>query len=167
MNKKPIVYVDLDGVVADFDKAFPAVAESVWVEGQEKKVPEGFFANLEVMEGAVEALYELSVYYDVHFLSTPQWHNPSCWSEKRLWVEAVYGELMYKKLTLTHHKGLLKGEFLIDDNTHEGFEGEHIHFGTEEFPNWKVVTNYLIRKRIDKFVKKSLDGLKDQFDETL
>ena len=86
-----------------------------------------------------------------NFLSTPQWHNPSCWSEKRQWVEAVYGDLMHNKLTLTHHKRLLKGEYLIDDNVHEGFEGEHIHFGTEQFPDWKTIKRYLIGKAVRKW----------------
>ncbi len=60
------------------------------------------------------------------------------------------GDLAYKKLILSHNKGLLKGDFLIDDRTVNGvseFEGEHIHFGSENFPNWESVIKYMLLKR--------------------
>ncbi len=67
--------------------------------------------------------------------------------EKRLWVRNFMGdELTYKKLHFSNHKNLFTGRALIDDREKNGakdFNGEHIHFGTEKFPNWKVVTEYL------------------------
>ena len=36
---------------------------------------------------------------------------------------------------------------MIDDRIANGvadFEGEHIHFGTEKFPSWKQVLDYLL-----------------------
>ena len=84
MIKKPIVYCDLDGVTADFDRAFPAVAEKTWIEGSEKRVPEGFFLHLEPIDGAIDAIKILvNLGYDLYFLSTPQWSNPNSWKEKR------------------------------------------------------------------------------------
>jgi hypothetical protein len=41
---------------------------------------------------------------------------------------------------------LLRGDFIVDDRTRRGvdrFEGEHVHFGTERFPNWATVLEYL------------------------
>jgi hypothetical protein len=38
------------------------------------------------------------------------------------------------------------GDFLIDDRTRNGadrFTGEHILFGSEQFPDWATVMNYL------------------------
>jgi 5'-nucleotidase len=140
---KKIVYIDMDGVVADFDKAFPLIAEKTWIKGQEKKVPLGFFENLEPIKDAIDAVKHIAQFYEVHFLSTPQWSNPDCWKEKRIWIGNQFGELMRKRLTLTHHKRLLKGDYLIDDNIHEGFEGKHIHFGTKDFPTWKSVVSFL------------------------
>ena len=38
------------------------------------------------------------------------------------------------------------GEYLIDDRTANGaaeFKGELIQFGTEKYPNWAAVLNYL------------------------
>ena len=59
---------------------------------------------------------------------------------------ASKGQNAYKKLILTSNKGLLKGDYLIDDNTWNGagdFEGKHIHFGTDHlFMNWDDVLEY-------------------------
>jgi 5'(3')-deoxyribonucleotidase len=57
-------------------------------------------------------------------------------------------EPAYKRLILTHHKNLNKGDFLIDDRPNNGacdFEGELILFGSAEFPNWKAVRDYLMK----------------------
>jgi 5'-nucleotidase len=57
------------------------------------------------------------------------------------------GEVAYKRLILSHHKHLNKGDYIIDDRTKNGvehFEGEHIHFGTEQFPDWDSVCGYLL-----------------------
>ncbi len=148
-GRKLIVLIDLDGVVADFDKAFSSLEQTDWKEGDEKIVPEYFFSDLELIEGALESITRLSKYFDIYFLSTPQWSNPNCWREKRVWTERYFGELLFKRLILTHNKGLLRGDYLIDDRTVNGvmeFEGEHIHFGTDKFSNWNKVENYLISK---------------------
>ena len=52
----------------------------------------------------------------------------------------------YKRLILTHHKDLNRGDFLIDDRPNNGaeqFEGEWLHFGSTAFPDWAAVLNYL------------------------
>ena len=49
-------------------------------------------------------------------------------------------------LILSNDKSLFRGKALIDDRTKYGvteFEGEHIHFKTERFPNWESVLEYL------------------------
>ncbi len=54
----------------------------------------------------------------------------------------------YKRLILTHHKELNKGDFLIDDRDANGagsFEGEHIWFSSPRFPDWKTVIEYLMK----------------------
>ena len=41
---------------------------------------------------------------------------------------------------------LNQGDYLVDDRTKNGadrFTGEHLHFGTEKFPDWRAVTEYL------------------------
>jgi 5'-nucleotidase len=135
-----IVYFDLDGVLADYYSK-PNYKDN-------PDVPEkGFFESLEPLEGAVEAFTKLSKYYNCYFLTTAPWSNVHSLSEKRIWVEKYFGELAFKRLITTHRKDLAKGDYLIDDRTFNGageFEGEHINFGTERFPNWESVVNYLV-----------------------
>jgi 5'(3')-deoxyribonucleotidase len=54
-----------------------------------------------------------------------------------------------RRLIITHHKNLNKGDYLIDDRLAKGsdqFEGELIHFGTDKFPDWPSVVAYLCKK---------------------
>lgn len=137
--EKKIVYVDLDGVLADYDKAKEGKTE------EERRAP-GFFEGLEPINGGLDSFKKLSEHYDMYFLSTAPWSNIHALSEKRVWVEKHLGDYAFKKLILSHNKGLLKGDYLIDDriaNGVDGFEGEHIHFGTPKFPNWESIVDYL------------------------
>ncbi len=136
------LYIDLDGVMADYDSMKAITTED---ERRER----GFFEQLPPIEGAIPAFITLcnSGKYDVYFLSTAPWTNIHSLSEKRIWVEKHLGEYAFKKLILTHNKGLLKGDYLVDDrftNGVENFEGEHIHFGSNEFPDWLSVLKYLL-----------------------
>lgn len=138
-----ILYIDLDGVVADYDhnkKRF---------EDEGLSIKTGyFFETMLPLPDAVEAVKKLltSEKYEVYFLSTAPWSNVEAGTGKRVWIEKHFGDLAFKKLILSHNKGLLKGDYLIDDrikNGVENFEGKHIHFGTEEFSDWSKVLNYL------------------------
>jgi 5'-nucleotidase len=137
MTRK-ILYIDLDGVIVDYQSGFKNFVD---------KRSKGFFEYMLPIDGALEAVKKLAEYYDVYFLSTAPWSNPHSWSEKRLWVEKHLGEIAFKKLILTHNKGLLKGDFLIDDTRKNGvleFEGEFIQFGTEKFRDWNAIIEYLV-----------------------
>ena len=100
------------------------------------------------MPHAIESYEELAQVYDTYILSTSPWGNPSAWHDKLLWVKQYLGEPAYKRLILSHHKNLNRGDFLIDDRTKNGadrFEGEHILFGSDQFPDWPSVVNYLLK----------------------
>lgn len=157
--RKPIIYVDLDGVVADLgkemDKHIPDWRTTPDDDKKDKQVNEmcqnnpGIFLHLEPIIGAVDAVKELFRYFEVYFLSTPMWTLPRSYSDKRLWVEKYWGEDAKKRLILSHRKDLNIGDYLIDDRTHNGageFVGEHIHFGTEKYPDWVSVLAYLENK---------------------
>lgn len=134
---KKIVLIDMDGVLAEND------VENFKLRKYEK----GFFKNKKPLSGAVNAFKELSNKYECHIVSTPVWGNPDCWKEKREWVEFYLGKEVHKRLTLTHNKQLVKGDIIIDDTINYGvdkFNGEHIHFGQEKFPNWESVLAYLL-----------------------
>jgi 5'(3')-deoxyribonucleotidase len=143
-----IVYVDMDDVLADYKSAFSRHA----TDHPDIEFPQstaGFFSGLGEIEGAIGSVRALidSPHYDPYILSAPSLYNPLSYTEKRVWVEDKFGFDFVDRLILCAHKGLLKGDILIDDN-HEGrgqehFEGELIHFGSDEFPDWKAVRNYL------------------------
>jgi len=137
------VFVDMDDVLVDYASGFEGL------EGTPKwkdKTIAGVFYHMKPMPGAVEAFHRLASHYDTYVLSTGAWRNESSWSDKLRWVKKYLGESAYKRLILTHNKALCMGEYLIDDRTTNGagnFKGEHIHFGTEKFPNWEAVLEYL------------------------
>jgi 5'-nucleotidase len=142
---KPIVLIDMDGVLADFDKRAQEL-EAQGIKGQSLFKHPDAYKDLDPIEGAIEAWNALQDKYETYILSTPPWSNPDAWSEKRIWVEKYLGKTAKKKLILCHHKGLVDGDYLIDDRIANGvadFVGEHIHFGNEYFPGWKEVLTYL------------------------
>lgn len=144
MKKKKRIYIDMDGVLCDFYKAYLAKKSIEYYYPQSLY---GFFRNLEPIEDAIESFKLLTEHYDVWILTSPSVHNPLSYSEKREWVEKHLGFEACNKLILSPNKSLFIGDYLIDDNIHEGFEGEHLHFGEgKQYPNWKSIINYLITK---------------------
>jgi 5'(3')-deoxyribonucleotidase len=140
--KRKIVYVDLDDVMCNFTKSYNEKKSEEYFYPQSIY---GFFRNLEPIEDAINSYKILEHYYDVYILTAPSVYNPLCYTEKRDWVEKHLGFETCRKLIISPNKGLLKGDYLIDDNIHIGFKGEHIHFGNEKFPNWKAVLKHLIK----------------------
>jgi len=148
---KKNLYLDMDNVLVDFQSGIDCLSEETKkeYEGRLDEVP-NIFSFMKPFEGAVEAVYILSKEFDVYILSTAPWKNPSAWTHKVEWVQKYFGaeryHVFYKRLIISHHKNLNKGDYLIDDRTKNGageFEGELIQFGTEKFPDWESVTMYL------------------------
>ena len=141
------LFFDLDNVLVDFQSGIDQLSPEILkeYEGRLDEVP-GIFSLMKPVKGAIEAYHLLSTKYDCYIVSTAPWENPSAWSDKLLWVKKYLGEVAYKRLTLTHHKNLCHGDYLIDDRTKNGvdkFTGEHIHFLTSEYPDWISVLKYL------------------------
>lgn len=147
MSKKRL-YFDMDGVIVDFDSALKLQSEETLkeYEGREDEIP-GLFGQMQPMPGAIEAIRKLNEIYDCYILSTAPWGNPSAWSDKVIWITRYLDDVFHKKMVITHCKHLCKGDILIDDRDKHGvrdFEGEWIHFGSERFPDWDSVLDYLI-----------------------
>lgn len=143
-----ILYIDMDNVLVDFPWGIEQLSEKLRrdYEGDYDEVPD-FFKGLPPVDGAIEGFRKLSSRYDTYILSTSPWNNPSAWTDKLLWVKKHLPETGYKRLILSHHKNLNSGDYLIDDrlaNGVEQFSGEHIHFGTERFPDWDAILEYLL-----------------------
>ena len=146
-DMKKIVYVDMDGVIVDLEGHIRSKysPEYIAMMGNEVDTIPELFDDPKPVKGAIDAIKVLAKKYDVYFLSTAPWDNPRAWMAKRLWIEKYLGEWGYKRLILSHHKGLSKGDYLIDDrkaNGVESFDGVHIHFGTADIPDWDTVLNF-------------------------
>ena len=158
INSGKIVYVDMDNVLVNFQSGLDRVPEAIKREyaddGTGKThyddIPH-IFSLMDPMPGAIEAMQKLKPYFELYILSTAPWLNPSALSDKVEWVQRYFGKgknsLFYKRLIISHHKDLNRGDFLIDDRKKNGaseFQGELIQFGSEKYPDWLTVVNYLL-----------------------
>lgn len=146
------LYIDMDNTLVDFgarlEGVHPALRERY--RGREDELP-GLFALMPPVPGALEAFEELAGLFDTYILSTAPWGNPSAWQHKVEWVQVHLGidegTPAYKRLILSHHKHLNRGDFLVDDRPlHNGadrFDGEVIPFGSPGFATWPTVVQYL------------------------
>ena len=145
---KKRVFVDMDNVLVDFESGLAQVSEEVKqeYEGRLDEIP-GLFGLMKPMPGAIDAMHELQKHYDLFILSTAPWKNPSAWSDKVTWVTKYLDDVFHKRMVITHRKDLCQGDYLIDDRGKNGtseFSGEWIEFGSEKFPDWNSVLNYLL-----------------------
>ena len=151
--KKPIIYIDMDGVLVDFESALTKVSPEMLEKfaGEYDNIP-GIFALMDPVPGALEAVDRLKGKYDLYILSSSPWENPTALGDKLAWVKKYFGgdgqeNIFFRKVIFSSVKHLNRGDILIDDRTANGagdFLGRHIHFGSSEFPNWQSVLNSLL-----------------------
>jgi 5'-nucleotidase len=149
------LYVDMDNVLVDFRSGIDRLSPELLAEYVDRydDCP-GIFALMDPNPGAIDGFSRLAEVYDAYILSTAPWKNPGAWADKVRWVQRHFGDAegtpAYKRLILSHHKHLNKGDFLVDDRPgHRGadrFEGELVHFGSDRFPDWSAVVPYLLAK---------------------
>ena len=149
---RAIVYIDMDNVLVDFPTGIAALSDELKeaYKGNYDEVPY-IFSLMKPMSGAIEAVHKLSEHYEVFILSTAPWLNSTAWSEKLEWIHKYFGKdeknPLYKRVILSHHKDLLRGDYLIDDRTKNGaadFKGELLLFGSNEYPDWQAILNKLL-----------------------
>ena len=148
---KKILYIDLDNTLVNFQSGIDRLTDSVR-EKYKNDLDEAphIFSRMDPLDGAIDAYHQLAQQFDTYILSTAPWKNATAWHDKVLWVQEHLGmeegSVVYKRLILSHHKHLNRGDYLVDDRGANGadrFEGEWIKFGSTKFPDWKTVTAHL------------------------
>lgn len=145
LPSKKTLHVDMDGVLCNIVRGYTWAKEHHPEIRHPQSIP-GLFENLEPIEGAIEAVNRLREDFELWILSAPSVKNPNCYKEKRIWIEKYFDYPLAKRLILCTNKGLVKGHYLVDDNLYgkgqETFEGELIHFGSSNYPNWESVLKH-------------------------
>lgn len=76
----------------------------------------GFFAELEPVVGAIEAIRDMQgMGMDVALCTSPWLSNPTCASDKFRWVQRHLGSEMAEATVVTRDKTRVRGDVLIDD----------------------------------------------------
>lgn len=143
--KKKILHIDLDDTLCDFLGA--ATADIINNPGiRYPQSQHHFFYKLRPIDGALEAfdLLKECGKYDLWILTRPSIQNRLCYTEKADWVAEHLGEEQLDKTILTCHKGMVKGDILIDDTLWPEFEGRQLQFGSAEYPNWQAILKDLL-----------------------
>lgn len=124
------VFVDLDGVVVDFN----TYREARGLTGDEVKALPGAYLDMPAIPGALEAVRSIiGMGYEVWIATKPPTGIPHAYSDKAAWVMRELPELK-RRIIITHDKGLLgdAGDYLLDDRPHkancEKFAGTLLRF---------------------------------------
>ena len=141
------IYVDMDGVISNFEKASKELQR---IHGKTNRPDKHVnYRNLEVISGAKEAMAVLNQDFDIFIATTPAWDRPEVWGQKREWI-GDYFPYLKKKMILTHRKDLLIGDILIDDSRYRGqpdFQGEWYWFNQNwGNRNWEACMEWIYKK---------------------
>jgi len=113
----PRVFVDMDGVVVDFDRYMIDMGLSA----AEVKARPGAYRDMQPIAGAVKSVRRLvALGYEVWIATKPPTGVAHAYSDKVMWVLEHFPELE-RRIIITHDKGLLGNEqdFLCDDRPHK------------------------------------------------
>ena len=181
-GRKKTVLVDMDGTIADFNKAALARLAARTPDGAVPREDEcvrfpladnfedadmkarlaaiynepGFFAGLEPIAGALDALAEMRAHPRVAgvFLCTaPLARSPHCAAEKIAWVAEHLGREWVDRIVLTRDKSLVRGDMLIDDApeakaAHFSPAWEHVYFGAPHNAGLRTAPGAGFRRRV-------------------
>ncbi|EKK20950.1 5' nucleotidase, NT5C type [Fructilactobacillus florum] len=117
------LFLDMDNVLVD---TLPVLNRAATTHRQRPDTIPGIFRDLPPISGVLAAIPELAKSYDLYILSTAPWNNPSAWQDKLLWIQQYFGagdtNYFYKKVIMTHDKGLVRGAsgILLDDRPYHG-----------------------------------------------
>lgn len=140
MTGKPVVLVDMDGPLADFDRRFydlcsergwpmhstfetqchrfatDCMTEKAHAKAARAEVDSSrWFLDLPVVDGAVDGLHKLAEVADVWICTKPLEANATCRDDKAAWLGRHFGERWLPRLILAPDKSMVRGHVLLDD----------------------------------------------------
>ena len=89
----------------------------------------GFFADVKVMEGAVDTVHKLSRYYEV-FVATACMEFPTSFNDKFGWLKKHFPFIPWTNIVFCGYKSIIQSDYLIDDHVRNlvAFKGQGILF---------------------------------------
>lgn len=135
------------------------LADPEHAKSMEKLLHAGdFFADLEVMPGAQEALKKLSQNFDI-FITTAAMEYPASCAPKFHWLKQNFPFVSPLNIVFCGHKSILAADYLIDDNVRHfrNFQGQGVLFSalhnqTVEWSprvnDWQEAVSYLTAQRL-------------------
>lgn len=149
-GKRSVVFVDIDGVLANFDKYAKEHASS---PDEDMKRHPLIYREMEPMPGAIAAVHALhEMGFDVRFVTKPPTGIPDAYAAKAEWIMKHFSHpenFWVRRLIITADKGILGNpeDFLVDDRPHKAncieFGGNFMHFGAPVWPNWEIILHTL------------------------
>lgn len=143
------VYFDMDGVLADFERAFTDAGLTV----KEFKLKQGSYLSIPTMKGALEAVeLALELGFEIFALTKIPTKNPHSATEKIIWLNDNFPQFG-DHIILSPDKGVVGKpvDILIDDHPEwanaDKFPGHIVKFSGD----WKEVKDLL--KRLDPNIK--------------
>ena len=117
--QKRILYLDMDGVLADFCASPLFKKTDPIIKGPPRMYEQFFFETLSPLDGAlwgVRMIMQMEK-FDIHILTQPVKETHYSYSEKDSWVKKWFPELI-GKLSLTQNKehSSKEGRILVDDS---------------------------------------------------
>lgn len=105
--------------------------------------------NGEPVGAVVKSVEHLAEHYSLQFVVSGESDAWEVMEEKRKWVEEHIGVPAWNRVTLTTHKELLLGDFLVDahpeDCGADMFMGTMVEFGSDTFKDWNEVVTFFDR----------------------
>lgn len=134
-NKLKTIAIDMDGVIADtvsnfitwYEKDFGVKVPLQAFDGKPEAeglpdnavrkyvVTPGFFRSVPVMEGAKEALLELSKTFDIYIVSAAM-EFPQSLFEKYEWLKEHFPFISWKNIIFCGDKSIIGTDYMVDDH---------------------------------------------------
>jgi 5'(3')-deoxyribonucleotidase len=177
-NKRKSIAIDMDGVLANVEPQLVKYYNQVYGENLTLKQIQGmsgleafpkdaatrkmlnlpgFFRDLEVMDGAVEAVKALMKHYEVYIVSAAM-EFPLSLYEKYEWLKQHFPFVDWHNIVMCGDKSIISTDYMIDDycKNLDVFKGKTLMFHAYHNTNlnhhfrvrsWQEVLNWFDRER--------------------